>query len=104
MDEQILWINHMGRQVAVTIRLERYQGGGLAVQLMDPTEEGMDYATVSINLGVPLQDDEFVFKTYSENEGLLEALVDARVVEMTGRFAEVGGFVGRQPICRLAER
>jgi hypothetical protein len=87
-------LTHFGRQVTVSVHAERYHhGGGLAVQLM---EDGEDYATLSVNVaGVPLKDDEFVAKTYSENEGLLEGLLAAGVVERTGRWAEIG------PICRL---
>jgi hypothetical protein len=79
----------------VTVRTDHYaHGGGLAVELY--CEDGEPYATVSINVpGVPLSADEFVFKTYSENEGLLEAMLDAGVVELAGRS------VGLEPICRL---
>ena len=64
----------------------------------------MDYATASINVvGVRLADDEFVFKTYSENDGLLEAMIAAGIVQKTGRSVEVG-MAGRQPICRLLKR
>lgn len=104
MDEQVFAITHMGIPVVVSIRTDRYlNGGGLAVELIDP-KDGMDYATVSMNMwGISLADDEFVFKTYTENEGLLEALLAAHVVETTGRFVDVG-FAGRQPICRLLRR
>lgn len=75
-------------------------GNGLAVQLIDE-EDGEPYATVSLNLGgVALADDEFVFKTYSENDGLLDAMLAGGIVEKTGRVVEVG-FAGAQPICRL---
>ena len=54
------------------------------------------WATVSVNVdGVSLPSDEFVFKTYSENEGLLEAMLAAGFVELTRKSAGVG------PICRL---
>ena len=73
-------------------------GGGHVVDLIDDT--GEPYARVSINCGVPLADDEFVFKTYSENDGLIEAMLAAGVVETTGRSVDVG-LAGPQPICRL---
>jgi len=81
------------------VQTDRYTfGGGLVVDLIDET--GEPYARVSINFGSRLADDEFVFKTYSENDGLLEAMLAAGVVETTGRFVAVG-MAGDQPICRL---
>ena len=98
MEEKTVTFTHLGNQVTVSIHTERYSfGGGLAVQLIGRCEE---YATVSVNAGSRLADDEFVFKTYSENEGLLEGLLAAGVVETTERFVELG-FAGPQPICRL---
>ena len=40
------------------------------------------------------------FKTYSENEYLLDAMLEYGLVELTGRDVEVG-FAGPQPICCL---
>ena len=73
-------------------------GGGRAVDVIEET--GEPYARVSINCGVRLADDEFVFKTYSENDGLLEAMLAAKIIETTGRSVGVG-LAGPQPICRL---
>jgi hypothetical protein len=88
-------IVHFGMPVTVSVRTDRYAyGGGLAVQL--DCEDGEPYATLSVNApGMPLA-DEFVFKTYSENEGLLEAMHLAGVVVLTGRATCLG------PVCRLA--
>jgi hypothetical protein len=93
------WVNIGGSPRNVAMRRERYAiDGGLAVQLIDEAD-GMPYATVSINVeGLDLAKDEFVFKTYSENEGLREAMIEAGIVERTGRWAGVG------PICRLLGR
>jgi hypothetical protein len=81
----------------------RYKfGDGLVVDLLEET--GEPYATVSVNIeGVRLADGEFVFKTYSENDGLLEAMLAAGIVETTGRFVAVG-MAGDQPICRLLKQ
>lgn len=101
MNEQrrTLSLNHFGATRNLSIRTERYvHGGGLAVELFD-VEAREPYAMVSVNVpGVVLADDEFVFKTYSENEGLLEAMLESDVVELTGRHADIG------PICRLISR
>jgi hypothetical protein len=98
MEEKTVTFTHLGNQVTVSIHTERYSfGGGLAVQLIRRDEE---YATVSVNAGSRLADDEFVFKTYSENEGILEGLLAAGVVEKAGQFVQCG-FAGPQPVCRL---
>lgn len=88
----------------LSVHADRYRhGAGLAVELIDE-EDGTPYATASVNVeGVELAGDEFVFKTYSENEGLLQAMLQAGVIAMTGRYAEVG-FAGPQPVCRLLKR
>lgn len=108
MDEQhqSVTINHVGRSRTLTIRTDRYRhGGGLAVELIDESDTEFDsYADVSINFGFAgLADDEFVFKTYSENEGLLEAMLGAGVIEKIGREVQVG-MAGPQPICRLLKK
>ena len=103
MDDRTVTLTHFGRTFAVSIQTGRYPyGGGLFVQLIDEGSSE-DYATVSVNAGSRLADDEFVFKTYSENEGILEELLVAGVVETTGRFVECG-FAGQQPICRLLRK
>lgn len=93
---RIVTLTHFGRPVTVAVETARYANGNrLAVQLIDAAD-GSPYATVSVNVeGVALADDEFVFKTYSENEGLLEEMIAAGVVAPTGRMAAIG------PICRL---
>lgn len=73
-------------------------GGGLVVDVID--EAGGPYARVSVNCGASLADDEFVFRTCAENDGLLKAMLAARVIEPTGRFVGVG-FEGLKPVCRL---
>ena len=55
------------------------------------TSDGEHFATVSVNVeGVALADDEFVFKTYSENEGLLEAMLAAAQNRMEMSWLNVG--------------
>ena len=78
-----------GEPRMVFVSTDAYTHGGLAVQLMDESD-GELYATVSIYVrGICLAEDTFVFKTYSENEGLLESMLKAGVVEETGIFVEL---------------
>ncbi|MGB7324205.1 MAG: hypothetical protein WBD31_05000 [Rubripirellula sp.] len=62
-------------------------------------QDGELYADLSVCLpGVPLADGEFIFKTYSGNEGLLEAMM------YTGRIKVVRTVnppMGMLPVCRL---
>ncbi len=46
--------------------------------------------------------DEVAIKTYSEGEGMLEALLEAGVVEDTGRKAWAGRM--QVPICRVKSK
>jgi len=96
-------IRTAGERRPVAVELDEYKNGELAVQLID-LQDGELYATVSIYVrGVWLAKDEFVFKTYSENEGLLEAMLDAGIVEDTERSVQLP-FGDPQPICRLLKK
>lgn len=95
-DRRAFFIVHAGRQSRVVFRTGHYRhGGNLAVQLVD-ADTGEDYATLSINRhGRALPGDEFLFKAYSENEGLLEEMLRVGAVEFTGRWTDLG------PVCRM---
>lgn len=96
MCRDLLTIRLGDHKVTLRVEIDQYQhGGSLAVQLFTVVDHE-PWTTVSINLrDVSLPSDEFVFKTYSENEGLLEAMLAARFVELTGKSIDIG------PICRL---
>jgi hypothetical protein len=62
--------------------------------------EGMPIATVSINIPeVELAEGEVIVKDYSENTGMVQALISAGIVEPTGKVVD-SGFV-TCPICKL---
>lgn len=75
------------------------QGGATAWQLFDAN--GDDYAVITINLP-GLAPDELAIKSYSENEGVLEALLAADVIELPHRWV-ASGFVSI-PVVRKKER
>ena len=58
---------------------------------------------VRLSINVPesalLKDNEFVFKNYSENTGLLESCLKAGIVELTGEKIRTGFVVC--PVVRL---
>jgi len=73
----------------VNIKLGRYYGGNLAVQLEE--EDGQPFATASINVKeLDLAGGEFVCKDYSENEGMLNFLLSNGIAEDTGRKVNTG--------------
>ena len=90
--------SHFGNKYEGGLEFGRYGNGNLAVQLN--LDNGEPYATLSVNTGLALADNEFVAKTYSENEGLVEQFVEK------GHFIPVRdaqvGFAGSQPIMRLS--
>jgi hypothetical protein len=92
--------SHYGKKYEGKLEFSRYQNGNLAVQLK--LDDGEPYATLSVNTGLALADNEFVAKTYSENEGLVEQFIES------GHFVPVSisapvGLAPSQPILRLPD-
>ena len=90
------------------IKKEKYSDNGrVALQLvaadddeMNEVYKGEPIAMATVNLPyIPLEKNEVGIKDYSENEGMLKALVNAGVVKDTGKYV-LTGFV-RIPICKL---
>jgi hypothetical protein len=85
------------------IRFPKYGNGRTAIQLFIE-ETGEPMATASVNLpDVELTSDEVAIKNWSENEGILDILVDAGVVaephktEPTGyTYAHICKFLGKE--------
>jgi hypothetical protein len=46
-----------------------------------------------------LKEDEVLIKDYSENTGIMKVLLDAKVIEFTGKYVE-SGFTSI-PVCKL---
>jgi hypothetical protein len=81
------------------VQKRKYGNGGVALQLVDG-EDGSPIATATVNIpGLKLGHNEVAVKDYSENEGLLGALVEAGVVKPTGRVAKTGHV--EVPVCEL---
>ena len=73
--------------------------GRVAIELIDPNDE-TSIAVATVNVPeAKLEPDEVIIKDYSENEGMLDALVNAGIVEPTGVQLQVG--FARCPIARL---
>ena len=83
---------------SVFLRRSMYkQGNQIALQLIE--EDGMPFATCTINLPGQLEDDEVAIKSYSENEGMLEFLLQNELVEEPHRYIFSG--YTKVPVCRL---
>lgn len=74
----------------LTINKAQYSNGRPALSLVD--KDGMPYMTASVNLpDYHLDHGGYTFiKDYSENQGILKALTEAKVVRDTGIRASSG--------------
>lgn len=64
-----------------TVVLSRYLSShNLSIRLV--SADGFPFATASVNSRLPLDRDEVLIKSYSENEGMLEALLIAKIIEV----------------------
>lgn len=82
-----------------TVRSDIYSLGGTVLQLID--QDGLPYATATMWIS-GLEKDEVAIKNYSENEGMLHALMSAGIVEAPHRTV-LNGYV-TVPVCKLMGR
>jgi hypothetical protein len=76
-----------------------YNNKRTAIKLVD-AEDGSPIAIATVNVPeAPMEHDEVAIKDYSENEGMLDVLMKARVVSAPIRFVQ-SGFVNI-PVCKL---
>jgi hypothetical protein len=85
----------------VFIKVSKYMNNGRrSVQLID-AEDGCPFMTVTVNVPeVNIGDDEVIVKNYSENEGVLDFLIQNGLVRgvkrMIGRGMPVCEWVGEE--------
>jgi hypothetical protein len=70
-------VNFMGEEL--NVKLSKYANGQNAMQLVD--QDGMPFMTASVAHDVNIDDDCVIIKNYSENEGILQALIEAGIIE-----------------------
>lgn len=78
---------------------QRYRDGSISLSL--ETEQDGPIATLTTNIGAALGIGEFCVKTWSENEGIAESLIEQGVIVPTGRIVSNGSAVA--PVCTLSE-
>lgn len=83
-----------------SVQIGRYANGQTLLRLVD--EEGVVATATAAVEGQELEPDEVLVKSYSENAGLLEALLEAGVVEKPTSWVEAG--YAKLAKCRLRER
>ena len=78
--------------IDLIIRTTRYTNDRVAIELIN--EEGIRYLTATVNMPTNrLPSPEYTFiKDYSENKGVLAALITAKIVKDTG-ISVLSGFV-----------
>lgn len=92
------FVSSLGLRYLVFVRKEKYPNGRVRIQIYDSTD-GMPYATATSTTQEDLNEGEVAIKDWSENEGILDFLVDHKFIEKPHRFV-TQGFV-RIPICKL---
>ncbi|MEN8196754.1 MAG: hypothetical protein ABFS30_09595 [Pseudomonadota bacterium] len=85
--------------VECEVVFDHYENGNVALSLIDK-ERREPYGRASVNIrNVVLPPDQVLIKTWSENQGMLEALVTAGIVEPTARTIPVE--FSDATVCRL---
>jgi hypothetical protein len=67
-----------------------YSNKRTAIELSD-IDDGQPIAIATINVPeIELEKDEVIIKNYSENEGILDCLIDNHILIKTGKKIEIG--------------
>jgi len=73
-----------------TLTKHQYENGRVALCLNE-TDTGEPFCVASVNIPeFNLRSNQVLIKNWSENEGVLESLVEARVIEDTGEQVNAG--------------
>jgi hypothetical protein len=87
-----------GERYLLFVKTETYRDGGVRIQLYD-SKDGTPYATATSKVEEKLEQGEVAIKDWSENEGILDFLVQNKIIKDPHRFVE-SGYV-KIPICKL---
>ena len=70
--------SHTNEVIELELEITKYRNGQNAISLYF---EGEPYMTASVAHDINIQNDEVIIKNYSENEGILEALIEAEIID-----------------------
>ena len=87
MKKKKYYVNFLGEKCQLV--KDRYNTGGLCLNLICKNGEPMATATVNMPC-CGLNDGEICIKDYSENEGMLHSLLEAKIVQLAGRIIKSG--------------
>lgn len=81
--------SHYGRTYEVNIvKSKYYEGGRISLSLTSDTDGPIAIATVNLP-DEPARQNETYIKNYAENEGILNFLLENRIVSLVGHTAEL---------------
>jgi len=92
-------VTFKGFKLAVSIKSYPAYPYNTAISLID-TEDGAPFAVATINIDTPLDNDLVAIKSYSENAGILEALIAAKLISAPIYYIQQGTFI-QVPVCTL---
>ena len=85
----------------VVVKTQYANNGRVALVLVD-ANDGAPVTVATVNFPeASLASDEAVIKDYSENDGVLDVLVKAKVVEPTDRVVSISRYVPPQPVVKV---
>ena len=79
-----------------------YQNNGNVAIVANDMEDGSPVGVLTVNTYEDLPNDVVAIKDYSENEGVLQSLIDNGVVDEPEDWIQTG-FV-KVPVCRILNR
>lgn len=92
------FVSQFGERYLLFVRTETYNDGKIRIQLYD-SKDGTPYATATARVEEKLEQGEVAIKDWSENEGILDFLVQNKIVRSPHRFFSSGHV--EIPICEL---
>lgn len=75
--------------------------GRVSISVIDMEDTNPSpYSTVTVNIpSIELEADEAIIKNYGENKGLMEALIEEKIIEAPHRFVTFGDW--SLPVARI---
>ncbi len=99
--KEFTFTTNFGSSYQVHLEKGTYRNGQTSLQLVDATD-GQPVAVASVSVPtLELDENEIVVKDYSENEGMLDFLLENNIVEMRNEYIELG--YNTAPVVKLLD-